>query len=265
MKRTLPLLFAMLWTLSMAAQAPICMRDSVLIGTDSLLWPLPWTVAAPNFNLNEACIDKPFNQSVTFNVPTTFQDIPLTNVTVATTGAVTGQPIGLTYACDPPNCIFTGGSLGCLVIYGTPTQANSAPATFDLGIKVTVNTLFGPFPLTFPNTGLPNVPEQHYYLKLKTADCLVGNFDLGTQFTLLENVPNPFSTQTLITAESLVAAEAQFEVFDLLGQRVYTETLRLEIGRNEFTFESGDLANGAYFYALSSRDGKAVRRMVIAK
>ena len=37
------------------------------------------------------------------------------------------------------------------------------------------------------------------------------------------------------------------------------------IGRTEFTFDAEGLANGAYFYALSNRDGKAVRRMVIAR
>lgn len=262
MKRTLPLLFAMLWTLSMAAQAPMCMRDSVLIGTDSLLWPLPYTDPAPNYNLNEACIDKPYNQSVTVNVPSEYAGLPITTVQIATTGAISNLPIGVTYACDPPNCVFPAGSLGCIVLYGTPTMANVAPNTLDLTISAIVNTPLAPIPLTFPGQVAPG---SHYYLKLKTADCLVGNYDLGNQFTLLKNEPNPFSTQTLITAESLVAGDAQFEVFDLLGQRVYTETLRLEIGRNEFTFESGDLANGAYFYTLSSRDGKAVRRMVIAK
>jgi len=93
----------------------------------------------------------------------------------------------------------------------------------------------------------------------------IGTYDVGSQFTALKNAPNPFSGQTLITAESLVAGEFQFEVFDLLGLRVHTQTLRLEVGLNEFTFEANNLPNGTYFYTLGNREGRAARRMVIAR
>jgi len=262
MKKTLILLCALFCGVSISAQPPICMRDSVIYGTDSLLWPLPYTKTVPEYNLSDACIDHPYNQSVTINVPTSYLNIPVTKVTIATTGAISDLPIGITYACDPPNCDFAAGTLGCIILYGTPTNANIAPDTFDLGITATVYTALGTIPLTFPGQVAPG---SHYYLVLKSSACLVGNYDLGNQFTLLKNAPNPFSNQTLITAESLVQGDFQFEVFDLLGQRVYTEQLRLEVGRNEFTFDAGNLANGAYFYTLGNRDGKAVRRMVVAR
>ena len=262
MKKLLPLLFALLGAYSIAAQAPMCVRDSSIYKTDTLLSPAPYTAEFPNYNLNDACINNPYNQSVTVNVPTSFQGIPITSVSIATSGAITDLPIGITYACDPPNCTFAAGSLGCIVLYGTPTNANMAPDTFDLGINATVNTAFGGIPVTFPGT---LAPGSHYYLALKSAACLVGIYDRGNQFTMLKNVPNPFGNQTIITAESLVASDFQFEVFDLLGQRVYTQTLRLEVGRNEFTFEAGELANGSYFYTLSNRDGKSTRHMIISK
>lgn len=262
MKSTLSLLCALLCALSVAAQAPVCVRDSSIIASGELLAPAPYSPDAPDYNLNDACIDHPYNQSVTVNVPTDFQGIPVTSVSIATSGAISDLPIGITYACDPPNCVFAAGSLGCIVLYGTPTNANIAPDTFDLGITAAVATPFGSIPVTFPGT---LAPGSHYYLALKSPECLVGTYDLGHQFTLLKNAPNPFSTQTLITAESQVAGEFQFEVFDLLGQQKHTQTLRLEIGRNEFTFDAGDLANGAYFYTLGNRDGKAARRMVITR
>lgn len=262
MKRTLPLLFALLCALSAAAQVPTCVRDSSVIQSGALLAPAPYTEQAPDYNLADACIDHPYNQSVTVNVPTTFQGIPITTVSIATTGAISDLPIGLTYACDPPNCVFAAGSLGCIVIYGTPTSANPAPDTSDLGITATVNTPFGGLPVQFPGQ---LAPGSHYYLAVKTAECLVGTYDLGGQFTLLKNAPNPFSSQTVIIAESQVADEFFFEVFDMLGQRVHQQTLRMEVGRNEFTFEAGNLANGAYFYTLSNKNGKAVRQLMVAK
>ncbi|MFN0173155.1 MAG: T9SS type A sorting domain-containing protein [Saprospiraceae bacterium] len=264
MKKTLILLCALFCAVSIAAQPPICMRDSVIYGApiDSLLWPLPYKPTAPFYNLNDACIDLPYAQSVTVNVPNSYLNIAVTHVSIATTGAISDLPIGLTYACDPPNCVFNANTLGCIILYGTPTNANVAPDTFDLGITATVFTALGPIPITFPGQVAPG---SHYYLKLKPSNCLVGSYDLGSQFTLLKNAPNPFGGQTLITAESLVEADFQFEVFDLLGQRVYTDQVRLEVGRNEFTFDAGSLANGAYFYSLSNREGKAVRRMVVAR
>ncbi|MDO8368616.1 MAG: T9SS type A sorting domain-containing protein [Saprospiraceae bacterium] len=262
MKKVLPLLFALFCAYSISAQAPMCMRDSIIFGTDSLLWPLPYTDAAPNYNLNDACIDHVYNQSVTVNVPTSFNGLPITSASIATTGAISNLPIGITYACDPPNCVFPAGSLGCIVLYGTPTVANVAPDTFDLGITASVLVFGTPFPVEFPGAAAPG---SHYYLALKTSECLVGNYDLGNQFTLLKNTPNPFGDQTVITSESLVAGDFQFEVFDLLGQRVHARTIRLEVGRNEFTFDAGNLTNGSYFYTLGNRDGKASRRMVIAR
>ena len=262
MKKVLPLLFAILGAYSIAAQAPLCVRDSIIYQTDSLLWPLPYTTDAPDYNLNDACIDQPYNQSVTVNVPSSFNGLPITKATIAPTGAISNLPIGLTYACDPPNCEFAAGSLGCIVLYGTPTNANMAPDTFDLEITANVFVFGQPVEVKFPGIAAPG---SHYYLTLKNAACLVGNYDQGNQFTMLKNVPNPFGSQTLITAESLVASDFQFEVFDLLGQRVYTQTLRLEVGRNEFTFEAGKLSSGSYYYTLSNRDGKSTRHMIISK
>ncbi len=262
MTKTLSILFALFCALSLAAQPPVCQRDSLIYGTDSVLWPLPYTPAAPNYNLKEACINQLYNQSVSINVPNSYMGLPITNVSIATSNAISNLPIGLTYTCDPPNCVFNANTLGCILLWGTPTNANMAPDTFDLGFAATIGTPVGGLPITLPGQ---LVPGSHYYLILKTSACLVGNYDQGNQFTLLKNAPNPFDSQTLITAESLVAGDFQFEVFDPLGQRLYRQKLRLETGRNEFTFDAGKLPNGAYFYSLSNGEGKAVRRMIVAR
>ena len=82
-------------------------------------------------------------------------------------------------------------------------------------IETSKHSAIGGIPVQFPGT---LAPGSHYYLALKTAECLVGNYDRGNQFTMLKNAPNPFGNQTIISAESLVAGDFQFEVFDLLGQ-----------------------------------------------
>ncbi len=257
MKKTLLLLLCLLT--GMAYLSAQCIRDSSIYQTDTLLSPETWTPAAPNYNLAVACIGQPYTQSVTFNVPAEYQGLPLSSVSIATTGAVTNLPTGIGYSCDPPNCTFAAGSLGCLLVSGTPDASNAAPDTLDLGITVNVNTAFGSLPLEFP------LGDQHYYLILQTADCQVHTNDLNGQIALVRNVPNPVSTLTQIEVGSYVSGNFRFEVFDLLGQRVFAEPIRLEEGLNKFSFDAGYLANGSYFYTIGNGEGKVSRRMVVAR
>jgi hypothetical protein len=260
MKKTLSILFVLAFAAMSFAQT--CARDSSLIQSGALLSPAFWDEATMQYNLADACISHPYNQSVTVNVPLTYSGFQLLNVSVAATGAVSNLPIGVSYSCDPPNCVFAAGTLGCIRIFGTPTAANVAPDTLDLGITTTVNTLIGGIPLIFPGQ-LPG--NNHYYLALKDAQCLVGTYDQNPSIGFVKNSPNPFSTETTITVESLVPGEYAFEVFDLVGQRVHTQAIQLDAGVNEFTFDGKNLANGSYFYSLGNRDGRVSRRLVIAR
>ena len=262
MKKLFPLLFVI--TCATAAFSQVCVRDSSLIQTGALLSPALWDTATMQYNLNDACILHPYNQSVTINVPTTYGDFQLISLTIATTGAINNLPIGLTYSCDPPNCVFIAGSLGCIQLFGTPTAANIAPDTFDISIETNLNAVGIPFqiPVELPNQ-LPG--DNHYYLVLKDAQCLVGTFDQNTSIGYVKNAPNPFTNETTITVESLVSGDFQFEVFDILGRRVHARVIRLDAGINEFTFDGSQLLNGSYFYTIGNRDGNVSRRLVIGR
>ena len=261
MKNSLPFLFVLaLATTSFGQNA--CVRDSSLLQTGLLLSPAYWDTITMQYNLADACINHPYSQSVTVNVPLSFQNIPLSSVTIATTGAVSNLPAGMTYSCDPPNCVFVAGALGCIRLYGTPTAANTAPDTLDLGITTTVNTVLGGIPLIFPGQ-LPG--NNHYYLALKTEECLVGTYDHNANIGFVKTTPNPFSDLTTISVETRVFGDFQFEVFNIFGQRVQARTVRLDVGVNEFTFDGSTLANGAYFYTIGNREGKVSRTMVIAR
>ena len=261
MKKSLPFLFLLAYATFSFAQT--CMRDSTLLVTGKLLSPAYWDTSTMQYNLKIACVSQAYSQSVTVNVPTSYSGFQLLNVTVATTGAISNLPVGLTYSCDPPNCVFNAATLGCIRIFGTPTAANMAPDTFDLGISTTVNTLIGGIPLIFPGQ-LPG--NNHYYLILRTAaDCMSGTYDQNSNLGTIKNVPNPFDSETTIAVESLVSGDFQFEVFNLVGQRVHSRTIRLDAGVNEFIFDGSELPNGSYFYSIGNRDGKVARRLVIAR
>ncbi|MDX2133965.1 MAG: T9SS type A sorting domain-containing protein [Saprospiraceae bacterium] len=253
-------------------RAQTCVRDStVLTDTMNLLAPPPWTPEFPNYNLNEACINQPYNQSVTLEVPAevTLQGItaPLSSLTLATSGAIDNLPAGITYLCDPPNCVFNANTLGCILLYGTPNMpAPTLPDTFDLVVNVVLFTPLipgVPFPVQFPGDFIPG----NYYLILNPAgtSCMSSAFDPGSRIASLKNAPNPFDAETRIEVESMVSGNFYFEVTNLLGQRVHEQTVALSEGPNQFTFHAGHLPNGSYLYALSNSEGRSASRMVIAR
>jgi Secretion system C-terminal sorting domain len=272
MKKTLLLSLLLLSGFaSLYAQIPQCKRDSsVLKDTANIVAPLPYTMLVPKYNLNEACINQPYRQFVTIEVPPTIvvAGIPatLTSASLATTGAVVNLPSGLTYACDPPNCVFNSGTLGCIVVYGTPNMPKpTLPDTFDLKINANVLTtlLPVPVPVEFPGPIAPG----NYFMVVKPAGstCLSSTIDLGSRIASMKNAPNPFGDQTLIEVESMITGDFNFEVFDLLGQRVHLQSVRLNEGANQLTFDAGELPNGSYLYSLNNGQGRATKMMVIAR
>lgn len=270
MKRTVLLLCAVMWAAFVNAQAPTCVRDSSILLTGAIVSPWYWTPDSPFIHTKPACIGEPYAQSVTFNVPDTITGIPgvpipipINNISISTTGAITNLPAGLTYLCDPPNCVFNKNTLGCLLIYGTPTGPVD---TADLSIKVLISTPAFAFPLgpfDFPSI---IAPTAHYYIVVKNpGECAVGTVDLSGQIHDVKNVPNPFGDRTVINVESNVSGEFQFDVFNLTGQRIHSQSINVYTGSNQFTFEAGDLPNGAYYFTFGNAEGRVSRMMVIAR
>ncbi len=269
MKKTLLLLCAFaLTTLSLHAQ--ICARDSSVLKDTFFISPRPYTPAYQVYGLAPACIGQPYSQSVTIKIPPmyTYQglQINITNANIATTNAITGLPAGITYSCDPPNCVFNANTLGCILLYGTPNNPAQAPDTFDLKIKANiVGTVFGApatIPIDFPGPIAPG----NYYLRLFAAgNCLSAAYDFGSPITSIKNTPNPFGQQTLIEVQSAVAGGFHFEVFNLVGQRVHTQMVEMTTGSNQFTFDAGQLPAGRYYYSLSNASGKVSRMMVVGQ
>lgn len=256
------LFFALIFSLgSLAAQ--MCVRDSSVLDSMALVAPKPWSPTNPIIYTAPACINEPYTQSVTFNVPDKIAfsgiEFPLSKISVALTGAVTGLPEGLSYSCDPPNCEFLSLTLGCMLISGTPTS-NNTPGDKELTIKVTAHSIITQV-IDFPGTIAPN---NKYYITVRpTGQCASGTSDLSGQIASVKNAPNPFAQYTEMMIESLVSGEYTFQVFNVIGKKVNEQTVQLTEGRNQFTFDAGELPNGTYFYSLGNRQGNVSNTFVI--
>ena len=260
MKKTLLLLIAVL-SIGLA-QAQNCERDSNLLVTGALLSPAPYTPDSPFYNLKPACIGLVYNQSVTVNVPATFNGFPIDSVSIALTGAISNLPTGVTYSCDPPNCHFKPMTLGCILLKGTVANTN-VPDTVDLGITANVHVSTLAIPVIFPGQVAPG---SHYYLIVKNAaDCMSGTGESHSMLANLRNYPNPTTGLTNIEFLSLTRGDFRFEVFNLLGRRIYETTVRIDQGQNNFQFDAGDLEVGTYIYTLGNQDGKVSRLLSVSK
>lgn len=266
MKKALPLLFLLATLLPQFVQAQTCVRDSNLLITGGLLSPAAWSPDSPFYNLALACINEPYNQSVTINIPEAYvfngATFTIKDVSIPTTNGIGNIPTGMTYSCDPPNCVFAAKTLGCILLGGTPAVSNQAPDTLDLTLTAIINLVGIPIPisLNFPGDAAPN---NHYYLILNpNGQCASAAHEAGSPFSSLRALPNPVSQQTRIEAQSTQNGTFLFEVFDLLGNRLHQQKVQLFEGNNQFAFDASTLATGTYLYSLGNAEGKSVRRLV---
>ncbi len=267
MKKALLLLFVFATLTTTLSLAQTCMRDSSILTADSfqLLSPAPYSPDSPYYNLALACIDENYNQSVTVNVPPTFSyagfSVPITNVSIPTTNGIGNYPAGMQYTCDPPNCVFNANTLGCILLHGKPAIGNTAPDTLDLMLTATVLTAIGAVPITFP--GDPSAPDDHYYLILNpNGQCLSGAAEPGSPFRAVRAMPNPVSGQTTIEVQSTETGAFQFEVFNMVGKRIHSETIQLFEGVNHFSYDASQLPKGAYLYSVGTPGHQSLRRLI---
>jgi len=89
---------------------------------------------------------------------------------------------------------------------------------------------------------------------------------LPGEFKLHQNYPNPFNPTTVVAFDLPVKAEAELEVFDLLGRQI--EQINLGIlnpGHHTVDFDGSSLASGIYLYRLKAGDFSGIKKMVLTK
>ncbi len=252
---------------ALKAQTAPCQPDPLYKDSLAGVYPLPYdAVNYPTGGVNKpACIGKPyslvFTVKVTDSVTVKFSGqniaIPVDSVSVEKTGAISGLPTGLSYACNPPNCIFKKRTSGCVVVAGTPAASNAIkiyPLAIagrfhsDYFVILTQNNYYD---VTFPSTLFPGKYDLSL-LAANDAKCTASaTNDLTDEITSVRNYPNPFSGHTEIRIESKVSGQFSFEVYDLVGKKVGQQPLSIQVGLNTFGFDADELPNGIYTYTIS--------------
>jgi hypothetical protein len=279
MKMHLILGILCLMTTFLAAQTP-CIPDVKYSDSASGVYPQPYVATTrPNGGIDKiACIGKAYSfvwtikmgDSITIPNPlipgTTFTG-PIDSVLLAKTGAIGGLPGGITYACNPPNCVWKRATKGCVTITGTPLAGDTVK-TYPLVITakaypggIYASLLPNGYEGTLPGTFV----DGRYDLKLYAANdsrCTTAADDL-TEVSGMAAVPNPTNGRTTIRIESTVTDKFELNVTDLLGRSIISRPLSIQAGQNAFDLDLTALPNGIYMYSVSKGTRVASNKLIV--
>ena len=209
--------------------------------------------------LTPAIVGQPYNQVMQLVAPTDttamIGPFPV-NVTIVsiTLTSFTGLPPGLTYSCTPSNCVFPGGSNGCVLISGTPTVAG----TFNLTAITS----------TIGSTPIGNITQYDtigYYNIVVTGSVSGIDESTGLSFSMDQNTPNPCNDFADIRFTVPQMGDVEFRMFNLIGKEVYRSLINAEQGENNVKIDSRDFAPGVYMYTMTWNGETISKRMVISR
>lgn len=167
---------------------------------------------------------------------------------------VENLPEGITWQSNTTDSVFTAGEYYCVLMEGTPDSAGEYP----LKIVVDVYVLVFNIPIKVATA------EDSTSLVIKVIDNTgIKGFDKSA-FYAQQNIPNPFNSETRIRYYAEKSESVVFEVFSLLGERVYSEQMLAEKGENLVVFQGRDLSCGTYFYRLRSEQHQSGGMMIRA-
>ncbi len=270
--RLVLLALSFLFSVALAhAQFGQCTPDPKYNGAAVGVYPLPYDPATnPDGGINtSACKSFPYQFNFNVVVPDTinfpgFGDIPLESLSLATTGAFSNLPAGISYSCNPPNCIFLKNTVGCVALYGTvPTSV--ATGDYELIINGTIGTGLGiSLPFTFPNASL--YPGS-YILKVEPEDgktCYkVSTSEVRSKSYYGEINPNPVSLEANLTIFSQKTTQLKLEILSIDGKVLYSKKMFVQEGQNIEKIDVSNFANGVYMYRIADDSETALGKMVI--
>lgn len=204
--------------------------------------------------LDDGYLNEPYSSVVTIIPPgKMYSELLLDSVTIVkiVVAEVANLPPGLTYEANADE--FYADSAYCILLNGTPVEAG----VFDLEIKV--------------------IPYIFFLLNVIEADTVVDDTSLsitvleatdaepvsGSGLTLVQCFPNPYRISTSIELATSSAGFADLQLYNLAGQKVYSEILHTQSGLKRFRFTGEDLPGGIYLYKVRlgnlTETGKLVR------
>jgi|SRR5690606_16633440 len=167
---------------------------------------------------------------------------------------LSGLPPGIAVGCNSQTgapCTYLANQVGCGLLEGTPTQMG----TFDMEIEVVAYLqIFGStqaIPYSFPGYSI-TIGDNTTDIKEDSAG-----------LDRVQTVPNPFADRTMIQFELANATTAKINVFNLVGEKLWSRTVLAKSGMNRVPFEVNELENGIYIYHVEANGATFTGRMMV--
>ncbi len=249
--------------------AQVCQPDTVRYRDSTAgVFPLPYdAILSPNGGINKpACLGRPYTFQFTVKVSDSITvsgiRLPLDSLFLATTGAVTGMPTGLTYSCNPPNCSFRRRTYGCIVLSGTPVQSNQLG---DYQLRISGTAVLSGFPIqqTFPSASFPG----EYKIRLlatNATECTSATVEtLSEEITRLQVAPNPTHGKAQILLSAVFEDNIIVKIIDMTGKVIERRNVQILQGENNLDLNAENLANGMYLLQLIRGEKMMTQRFIV--
>lgn len=203
--------------------------------TTELVYPLP---AGANYTAYEG---QNFEEVITINVPKDTSVVvggfPITAIidSVVLT-SITGLPPGLVSLCNPGNCSFKGNTSGCVVIGGVPTTQG----TYSVKPKIK-----GYYSALGSQTSF-TIDTLSYTIKVEKPNS-VNELNASDKLQLINN---PIEENLNINFKSSSNGNAEFSVYNILGELVLNQKKALNRGDNQLTLKVSHLVSGQYILVM---------------
>lgn len=109
--------------------------------------------------------------------------------------------------------------------------------------------------------------ELNNNMKTITTCTNSGNdeYEVGSGMVLYQNIPNPAITTTRIMYLVPEPTKTTLSIYTSMGQQVYFDSQEANEGNNYFDVNVSNLANGVYYYTVTTDKGSLTKKMVVQR
>lgn len=242
------------------AQVDLCEPDTTYAGSGSYINPEPYH---PRLNpdagiLDSACVNHDYSFVFTAVVPDSLLGFTLDSIVIEENG-ILNIPTGIGYKCNPPNCNFSSGTIGCFELNGKPEPGN-ALTYYDLKMKVKI--VVGGGLLTISDT-LPDIlsDSAHYFLPLFGEDCTTGIYDNAVQKFDVRIKTNPIYNLLEFNVISDSNDKIDYSIYSINGKKVINNNE--SYFTNEIRENISGLSPGIYFLKVKQGNNLITKKFTI--
>jgi hypothetical protein len=195
-----------------------------------------------------------YSQVATIKPPASYMmadstEIPLHHAQLIEVG---NMPAGITWQTNAENNNFLAGQYYCVLLEGTPELEGN----YNLRIVVDIYVLILGTPVKIAQV------TDSTSLTLVVADDAGIQGDENASLFVHQNIPNPFQCNTRIDFHSKIAGTIDFEVYSILGKKVWAKQISASKGENSLIFSGQMLPEGPYYFIFRSAGIKTTGIMI---